>query len=151
MPWIPDYVGIPPIEDLPWRLATFARLQRSSGFPRSVSRLGRNFHLAFEARSNRVSILIATATACSCVIWVLASTYIVPGVIRSAYYGTSWAFLNRMITNQASEPLRHYLAVWSAFAWRVLLEFMLGGLAILLAARPEVQNAFWKKWTRSAA
>jgi mannosyltransferase len=95
------------------------------------------------ARSNRVSMVIFAGAACSSLLCALASRYIVPGLIRSAYQGASWTIFNRMIVNQADEPLSHYLTLWNAFAGEALLGLILFGCLLVIVARPEFQNIFW--------
>jgi mannosyltransferase len=97
---------------------------------------------------NRLTLVLAIGTLCACVAWALASRYIVPELIRSAYYGTGWPVLDRMITAQvnhplSSRPLSFYVTNWNEFAWRMLFMLLLSGLVVLLVARPEFQNAFW--------
>jgi mannosyltransferase len=94
-------------------------------------------------RPNRVSVILLAGTFFACVAWALASRYVAPEIIRSAYYGTGWPVLNKMIVTQASHPLSYYLNLWNEFAWHMLLVLMLSGLFVLLVAQPEFRNAFW--------
>jgi hypothetical protein len=94
---------------------------------------------------NRAPLLVFTGTLFVCLGWALLSKYFVPEVIRSAYYGTSWQFLNRMVTGQATQPLSDYLGRWSVFAWDVLLVLLFAGLSATIAAWPQVRDAFWGK------
>jgi mannosyltransferase len=93
--------------------------------------------------TNRHSLVLMTVTVVACVGWALASRYIAPEIIRSAYDGSGWSALNTMITGQASHPLLSYLTSWNVFAWRMLIMLLLFGLFVVLVARPEIQNAFW--------
>jgi mannosyltransferase len=92
---------------------------------------------------NRRSLILFAGTLIYCLVWLLFSRYIAPELIRSAYNGTSWPFLDRMITGQASHALSEYLTDWNVFAWHVLVALLLLGSVVMLLARPEVQDAFW--------
>ena len=96
-------------------------------------------------RPNRLSLFLFIGTVIASVAWVLVSRFVAPEFIRSAYYGTSWPVFNGMIANQAIHPLSYYLATLSKVSRYLLAAIVCSGLFILVAARPEVQDAFWGK------
>ena len=93
---------------------------------------------------NRVSLILALATASAGLIWLVASKYVGPPLIENIYNGDSLPILNRLISGQASHPVAEYLAAWGGLRWRVLSELFLFGLLVVLVFRPEFQQALWR-------
>ena len=80
--------------------------------------------------------------------WIVFSEYAVPPLIESAYRGESLPIFNRMISGQASHPVAEYLSDWDRLRWRVLVDFSLVGLLVVLVTRPEFQRALWGSATQ---
>jgi hypothetical protein len=93
--------------------------------------------------ANRISALLAVVLLALGLVWIVLSQYVVPPLIESAYAGHSLAFLNRMISGQASHPVSEYLSSWFRLRWRLLLDFSFLGLFLIVAIRPEFQRALW--------
>jgi Dolichyl-phosphate-mannose-protein mannosyltransferase len=91
---------------------------------------------------NRVSVILFSLTFVACVAWAIISSYIAPGVIRSAYHGSGWLVF-RLFVDPARHPLAHYLARWHSLARLTLLALSVSGISALVVARPEFQNGFW--------
>ncbi len=92
---------------------------------------------------NHVSLMLVLAIVCLGLMWIVLSTYAVPPIIKSAYRGESLPIFNRMISAQASHPVAEYLSDWGRLRWRVLVDFSLVGLLVVLVTRPEFQRALW--------
>lgn len=93
---------------------------------------------------NRVSAMLMLAIACLGLTWILISTYAVPPIIKSAYDGESLPVLNRLISGQASHAVTEYLSSWDSFRWRLLIDFSLVSLLVLLVIRPEFKALLGK-------
>ena len=91
----------------------------------------------------QVSSMLALGIVAFGLLWIVLSQYAVPPLIESSYHGRSLPFLNRMISGQASHPVGEYLSAWFRFRWRLLLDFSLLGLFLILVIRPEFQKALW--------
>ena len=75
--------------------------------------------------------------------WV-ASRFLVPGIIESAYAGRSFGFLNDIISGQAEIPLSEYLVAWSQLA-----NLLLAGAVLSAAAGYAI--VIWTDWSRGLA
>jgi len=67
-------------------------------------------------------------------LWLVCATWVVPGLIESAYRGESWSFLNHLINGQATHPVGDYLRDWYGMAATLTIAGLLGGLAFWLVA-----------------
>ena len=94
---------------------------------------------------NYVSLMLVLAIVSLGLIWIAFCKYAVPPLIESAYRGQSLPILNRMISGRSSHPVEEYLSAWDRdqLHWRVLLDFSLVGLLVVLVIRPEFQRALW--------
>ena len=91
-------------------------------------------------RADRVSVLIAWATALVLLAWARFSTLVGPGLIGSAYRGKSLPVLNRLISGQATHPLEEYFAAWNGMARRAGAAILAGGALALVLTRPGVRR-----------
>jgi arylsulfatase A-like enzyme len=57
-----------------------------------------------------------TAAVAALAAWSLTSLFVVPVIIRSAYNGTSFGWLNGLISGQAEIPVEQYLQIWRSVA-----------------------------------
>jgi arylsulfatase A-like enzyme len=64
-------------------------------------------------------------------LYAIFAVWVVPALIRSAYAGESFAFLNRIIRGQASHPVDFYLDQWRSRAGYLAVLPLLLGIAIL--------------------
>jgi hypothetical protein len=92
---------------------------------------------------NQTSLMLALSLVALGFVWIVFSQYAVPPLIHSAYSGESLPIFNRIISGQASHPVAEYLSAWDSIRWRVLLDFSLLGLLVVLVLRPEFQRALW--------
>ena len=88
-------------------------------------------------------ILLGCAVA-----WILFSTFIVPGIIQSAYDGTSYHILNRMISARAEHPVEFYLRKWSITSWMALLVTMAVLLPVVSFTPRQLVKAWKNYWFR---
>jgi hypothetical protein len=66
-------------------------------------------------------------------LWGVFAIWLAPAVIRGAYRGESFAFLNDVITGRAVHDVDYYLSTWSKVAWLLTGGLMAGGFVLLLA------------------
>ena len=90
-------------------------------------------------RRKAVLIFVAIALAA----WAAVALWVVPMLIRSAYAGESFEFLNRRITGQAQTPVEGYLAIWRRAALLITAGLVVAGAAGLALIRivPRVPGA----------
>ncbi len=93
---------------------------------------------------NHVSLMLVVVIMSLGLMWIVFSTYAVPPLIKSAYRGESLPIFNKMISGQASHPVAGYLSYWDRLRWRVLLDFSLVGLLVVLVTRPEFRRPLWE-------
>ena len=71
-------------------------------------------------------------------LWLMASSWVVPAVIRSAYEDGALGFLGWLLPGRGSTPVERYLAVWNHVArlaaWWLVLAWLVVG-AVLYARR----------------
>ena len=72
--------------------------------------------MADPGRRARLFNLVALALLAT---WAVVALFVVPGLIRHAYAGTSWSFFNAIIRGQSSHPVGDYLRSWHAAALRL--------------------------------
>lgn len=68
-------------------------------------------------------------------VWAVVATVLVPVLIRSAYAGESWGFLNDMVAGQSTHSVEDYLADWSRWAVRLSLLFAAGAALLGVLVR----------------
>ena len=100
--------------------------------------------VAGRRNANRISLIVLLSVLFLGLMWVVASTYAVPSLIKRAYNGQSLPIFNRMISGQNSYPVTEYLARWDRRSRRVLVDLALLGVLTLLVIRPEFQRALRK-------
>jgi len=67
--------------------------------------------------------------------WAVVALWVAPMLIRSAYAGESFEFLNRRITGQAQTPVDGYLATWRRAALLITAGLVAAGGAGFAATR----------------
>jgi arylsulfatase A-like enzyme len=83
------------------------------------------------SRRKRLFAILAVVAA----VWAITALWLVPWVIRSAYAGESFAFLNALISGQGEHGVERYLTLWTRWAWRLTLIGPVAAGVLLLAVR----------------
>ena len=69
-------------------------------------------------------------------LWIVFAKFVVPPIIRTAYYGESLSFLNSMIQGQHINPVDYYLQKWDGRAAATLLSLLGFWLLALITSSP---------------
>lgn len=102
----------------------------------------KSFRSSGATSPGRTSRTIALWTALVLLGWLLGGLFVVPALIRSAYRAESWSLLNDLISGRATHPVEAYLAAWNVVVAWVAALVLLGGVVVLVVARPEVRDFF---------
>jgi Vitamin K-dependent gamma-carboxylase len=82
------------------------------------------------------------------VAWILFSTLIAPGIIQSAYHGTSYEILNRAISGRSEHPFEFYMRKWNIVSWMVLIVTVGVPLSVVWFTPHRLLKAWRKYWFR---
>lgn len=88
---------------------------------------------------NRVTLVVAGASATIIALWVLVAQHIVPSVIARAYREESLPILNGLMAGRKVYPLDLYQGLWTQIARRVTTALAALGVVSLIAARPNAR------------
>jgi predicted DCC family thiol-disulfide oxidoreductase YuxK len=91
-------------------------------------------------RWDRTNLLL-TIGFVTAAVWLLASSLLVPPIIRHAYYGESLPRLNGLIHGQYVHPVTFYVHLWISLAMRLLAAY----LTFLLLAVLMSSEAFFRR------
>jgi hypothetical protein len=82
--------------------------------------------------------------------WILFSTLVAPGIVRSAYEAKSHEIFNRAFSGRSARSVDFYLRKWSIASWTVLAVAM-AALLPVVSSRPGQLSKSWRRyWFRSA-
>ena len=88
-------------------------------------------------------ILLVCAVA-----WILFSTLVAPGIVRSAYDGRSHEFLNRIISGQGRHPVEFYLRKWTHISWTAFIGAMAVLIPVIFFTPSQLSIAWIRYWFR---
>jgi hypothetical protein len=94
---------------------------------------------------SRTQLLVVSALL-SIGLWMAFAKLAVPPVIQSAYQGTSYGILNRVIQGQSELPVQYYLQLWD----RIALTVLVSTLAFWMLSLVTTSKTFFRRFVGNA-